>query len=70
MSAPLGDAGPETCACFLVGGTGACPLVSEVGSCFSGHRAMSGSMFGDGYELRKTLGSLSVDKQSSFLTLL
>ena len=32
----VGEAGLETCAGLLVGGTGACPLVGRAGSCPSG----------------------------------
>ena len=32
----MGEVGPVACVSFLVGGTGACPLVDQVESCPSG----------------------------------
>ena len=34
------DFGPEAWACFLVGGTGACPLVGGVVHCLSGGQSL------------------------------
>ena len=51
-----------------MGGTGACPLVGGVGSRLSVGRATSVGMFWGVCELSMTLGSLSADGWSSYLS--
>ena len=51
-----------------MGGTGTCPLVGGVGSCPLVGRAMSVGVLWDVCELSVTLGSLSADGWSSYLS--
>ena len=64
MSTPVGEAGIDACAGLLVGGTGACLLVSGAGSWpFGGQmgRTVSRDVSRGGCGLRKSLGSLFAD---------
>ena len=58
----MAEAGLETCAGFLVGGSIACPLVGGAGSCPSGGQGPVKGVFRGDCGLRKTLSCLSADR--------
>ena len=57
----MGKVGPGGCAGFLLGGTGACPLVDGAGSCASGGQGHVRVVFWGVCGLSMTLGCLSAD---------
>ena len=63
---PVGEVGPVACVGFLVGGTGACVLVSVAGSCPSGGQGHVHWCVWGVCELHITLGILSATGWACF----
>ena len=59
----MGEVDPEACAGFMVGGTGACPLVCGAGSCLSGGQSCCRK--GDPFQGPKLGSCLTLGKELS-----